>query len=72
MDRLLSYVVSRGLRRGLAGEPAWLALGVVALLVRRARRRGPEVVWRGRLAAGERLVLTSWVPAEGPRPAPPS
>lgn len=71
MDRLLSFVVTRGFRRGFAGEPAWLVLGLAAWLVRRARRRGPEVVWSGRLQAGERLVLTSWVPQEGPAPSPP-
>lgn len=55
----------------MAGEPAWLVLGLAAFLVRRARRRGPEVLWSGRLQAGERLVLTSWIPQEGPAPAPP-
>ena len=67
MDRLLRSLVSRGLRRGLGGEPWWLLLAVAAWLVRRARQRGPEVVWSGRVKAGERLVVTAW---EGGGPAP--
>ena len=59
MDRLLDRLVSRGLRRGVAGEPLWLALGVAAWLVRRSRRRGPDVVWSGKVSAGERLVITA-------------
>ncbi|MDE3085190.1 MAG: hypothetical protein KGJ77_00360 [Acidobacteriota bacterium] len=69
MDRLLRSLVSRGLRRGFAGEPWWLALAVAAWLVRRARQRGPEVVWSGRIAAGERLVVSAW---EGDRGGAPS
>jgi hypothetical protein len=70
MDRLLSRLVRRALRRGLAGEPVWLAVGVAAWLVRRARNRGPDVVWSGRLEPGERLVISSRGPDGGPGPSP--
>lgn len=65
MDSLLSKVVSRALRRGLAGEPVWLAVGVAAWFVRRARNRGPDVVWSGRLEPGQRLVVVSRGPEDG-------
>jgi hypothetical protein len=71
MDRLLRSLVGRGLRRGLAGEPWWLALAVAAWLLRRARQRGPEVVWSGRISAGDRLVVTAWEGGRVP-PAPSS
>lgn len=70
MDRLLARLVSRAVRRGLAGEPLWLVVGVAAWLVRRARNRGPDVVWSGTLTPGERLVITSRGPEAGPGPAP--
>lgn len=64
IERLLGRLSSRWLRRGLAGEPLWLALGVTAWLVRRARQRQSPVVWSGRLDPGERLVVSAWVPGE--------
>jgi hypothetical protein len=70
MDRLLKRLVTRAMRRGLAGEPVWLVVGVVAWLVRRARARGPAVVWSGRLEPGERLLLSSRGPDAEPGPAP--
>jgi hypothetical protein len=71
IDRLLKTLTSRSLRRGLAGEPLWLALALAAWLVQRSRNRGPSVVWSGRLQPGERLVLSSFVPGEGQAAAPP-
>lgn len=68
MERLLRSLTSRGLRRGLAGEPVWLAVAVAAWLVRRARQRPPEVVWRGRIEPGQRILLSSWA-ADGAPPA---
>lgn len=68
MDRLLRALFTRGLRRGLGGEPAWLVLGAVAWLVRRSRRRRDEVVWSGRVRAGERLLVRTYVPGEGATP----
>jgi hypothetical protein len=68
MDRLLKTLVTRGLRRGLGGEPAWLALGAVAFMVRRSRRRRNEVLWSGRVQAGERLLVRTYVPGDGPPP----
>lgn len=69
MDRLLGRLVRQALRRGLAGEPLWLAVGVAAWLVRRSRNRGPEVVWSGRLEPGERIVLVSRGPERSSAPA---
>lgn len=59
--------MSRGLRRGLGGEPLWLAVGVAAWMIRRARRRPPDVVWKGRIDPGERIVVSSW--ADGVPPS---
>lgn len=66
IDRLLERLGGRWLRRGLAGDPLLLALGVSAWLVRRARQRRTPVVWSGRLSAGERLVISAWAPGDGP------
>jgi len=59
VDRLLRSLVTRSLRRGLAGEPIWLAVAVGAWLIRRARKSGPEVIWQGRVSPGQRLVVTT-------------
>jgi hypothetical protein len=63
VDRLLRSLVTRSLRRGLAGEPIWLAVAVGVWLVRRARNAGPEVIWEGRVAPGQRLTITTTEPA---------
>jgi hypothetical protein len=63
VDRLLRTLVTRSLRRGLAGEPIWLAVALGVWLVRRARRSGPEVIWEGRVSPGQRLVVTTTDPA---------
>lgn len=63
MDRLLRTLVRRSMKRGLAGEPIWLAVAVGVWLVRRARNAGPEVVWQGRVSPGQRLVVTTMDPA---------
>jgi hypothetical protein len=68
MDRLLRSLASRGLRRGLGGEPAWLVLGAVAWLIRRSRQHRDDVVWSGRVQAGEGLLLRAYVPGEGASP----
>lgn len=68
MDRLLRTLVTRGLRRGLGGEPAWLVLGAVAWLVRRSRKHRDEVLWSGRVQAGEGLLVRAYVPGEGASP----
>jgi hypothetical protein len=62
VDRLLRTLVSRTLKRGLAGEPIWLAVAVGVWLVRRARNSGPEVIWEGRVSPGQRLVVTTTDP----------
>jgi hypothetical protein len=56
-DRQLGRLVSRSMRRGLAGEPIWLAVGAAAWLVVRSRRKDKPIVWSGVLGEGERLIL---------------
>jgi hypothetical protein len=63
VDRILRTLVSRSFKRGLAGEPIWLAVAVGVWLVRRARNAGPEVIWEGRVSPGQRLVVTTTDPA---------
>ena len=48
-----------GLRRGMQGNGAWLAMGAVGLGFRLLSRwwRKDEVVWRAELAPGERLEI---------------
>ena len=58
-DRLLSRLVSRSFRRGLAGEPVFLVLGAAAWLVVRSRNKDRPVVWSGTLEEGDRLMLTN-------------
>jgi hypothetical protein len=62
LDRLLSYLLRRGLRRGLlGGEGRWVLLGGAALLVRlvgKAVKRKPELVYSEKLGVGQRLVIT--------------
>jgi hypothetical protein len=69
MDRLLRTLVSRAARRGLAGEPVWLAVAAAAWLVRRARSQRDEVVWSGRVEPGERIVIAVGDPGAA-QPAP--
>jgi len=59
VDRILRTFVSRSLRRGMAGEPIWLAVALGFWLVRRVRNAGPEVIWEGRVSPGQRLVVTT-------------
>jgi hypothetical protein len=63
VDRLLRTLVTRSLRRGLAGEPIWLAVAIGVWLVRRARNAGPEVIWEGRVSPGQRLTVITTEPA---------
>jgi len=65
VDWLLGRLVSLARRRGRAGEPLWLAVAGAAWLVRRARSDRGTVLWSGRLAAGERLVLDMTEGAQG-------
>jgi len=62
VDRLLRALGSRSLRRGMAGEPIWLAVAVGLWLIRRGRRAGAEVVWEGRVSPGQRLIVTTTDP----------
>jgi hypothetical protein len=65
VDRLLRTLASRSLRRGLAGEPVFLALAIGVWLVRRARKAGPEIIWSGPVRPGQRLTVTTTDPAAG-------
>jgi hypothetical protein len=58
-DRLLQKLVSRSFRRGIGGEPIWLAVGAAAWLVVRSRKKDRPVVWSGRLEEGESLTLSN-------------
>ena len=57
IDKLLSRLVSRSFRRGLAGEPVFLVLGAAAWLVVRSRNKERPVVWSGTLNEGDKLAL---------------
>jgi hypothetical protein len=57
VDRLLRLLGSRAWRRGVAGEPVWLAVAGALWLVRRGRRANDEVVWSGRVGPGQRVVV---------------
>jgi hypothetical protein len=70
VDRLLRTLVTRALRRGVAGEPIWLAVAVGAWLIRRGRNAGPEVIWKGRVSPGQRLTVTTTDPAPPGGPDP--
>jgi hypothetical protein len=61
---LLSWLVRRAMRRGLAGEPVWLAVGAAAWLIRKASEDRQPVVWRGTVRPGDRLSVRSWLPGD--------
>jgi hypothetical protein len=63
VDRLLRLLATRAKKRGLAGEPIWLAVAAGVWLIRRARNSAPEVIWQGRVAPGQRLTVTTTDPA---------
>lgn len=62
MDAILDALTSRSWRRGLHGQPMWLAVGAAAWLVRRSRRSAGRVLWSGPVAEGQRLVVTTRPP----------
>jgi len=57
LDGLLQRLITRSFKRGLGGEPVWLAVGVAAWLVVRSRRKERPIVWSGRLEEGQGLNL---------------
>jgi hypothetical protein len=57
----LSWAVRRGVQRGVIdGDPFWLVLGAIALLLQlglRAYRKKPLMVFSGRIPIGEELIV---------------
>jgi hypothetical protein len=45
------------MRRGLAGEPEWLAVALAAWLVQRSLRDSRDAVWRQVLNEGQGLAV---------------
>lgn len=63
MRKLLDLLVANGLRRGRAGNTAWLVVGAAAWMLRRARsHRMPEPVYTEDLEPGESLLITHLEP----------
>ncbi|MHB8262782.1 MAG: hypothetical protein ACYDGY_03395 [Acidimicrobiales bacterium] len=60
MRKLASYSIKRGIR----GDLAWLAIGILSVLVLRERAKALQPVWKGKVAAGERLSIVV-APAHG-------
>jgi hypothetical protein len=59
IDGLITRLASRSLRRGLTGEPIWLAVALAAWLVMRSRKKGDPIVWSGSLKEGDRLLISN-------------
>jgi hypothetical protein len=61
VEKLIKYLLRRGLRDGLfGGDRRWVVLGALALVARmatRAARHKPEVVFSEQLGVGERLII---------------
>lgn len=64
MESLLAALRAMGWRRGVrGGSQVWTAIGLLAWLAHRARRkRGPQPVWTSDLAPGEAVTITHHVP----------
>ena len=58
VSKVLSRLKSYGMRRGLKGDAIWLAVGIVSWLLLREKARSLRPVWRGKVAAGEKLEIT--------------
>jgi hypothetical protein len=67
VDRLLAALVTRSFRRGMRGEPVWLAVALGAWLLRRARRSDTGTVWSGTVGTGESLAITVFDRRDRPR-----
>ncbi|HZD64886.1 MAG TPA: hypothetical protein VE152_02180 [Acidimicrobiales bacterium] len=63
---LLGTLARRGLREGLVGgHRGWLAVWATITLLRRVRRRRPELVYQEQLTPGHALVIDH---QRGPQP----
>lgn len=62
MGRVVGFLISKGLRKGLlGGSKAWLGIGALAYGLRfawRILRRKPVLSFSQQLRPGERLVIT--------------
>jgi hypothetical protein len=58
MDALLRRLVRAGMRRGLGGEWAWLALAATAFVLRRALLDPGAKVSRIEVKPGEQLLIS--------------
>jgi hypothetical protein len=66
MDSLLRYIQVRAFGRGLRGyHTAWFVVGAAMWMVLRARRHD-DVIYRTRLDAGERLVISTTAASSAP------
>ena len=63
MDRILAALLQWARRRGLAGEPVWLAVAVAAWLVRRSLHQAPPMLTE-RLEPGDQLTVTTMDPRD--------
>lgn len=66
IDSALRTLQSRGVSRGVFGASrAWLWIAIASWGIRRLRRaNGPELVYRGKLRAGETLQIGTRKPSD--------
>jgi hypothetical protein len=66
VDWLIGSMIRKGIWRGLLeGNPWWVAIFVVSVLVWLARRSSNEVLYRGTLGVGESLTVSHHQPSKG-------
>jgi hypothetical protein len=68
-EKVLGWIISRGLRRGRSGDLMWLWFALGAWIVRRTLRSSRGVIWSGKIKQGERVVVTAFGPG-GTSPDP--
>ncbi|MGQ0823866.1 MAG: hypothetical protein ACT4OX_02350 [Actinomycetota bacterium] len=62
---VLRRLTKTGLRRGMSGSRAWMVVGITAgglRALRRVARNEPDVLYRTRVRAGDRFVITTREP----------
>ena len=58
MDALLRRLARAAVRRGLAGDWAWLVIGASAFVLRRALRRKDDLVSSLKISPGEQILIS--------------